>query len=274
MKSVRRFTSFAFGLCFFAACAVQAAVITVEDFELGTVGNSVATLAGWTANLDSDLSMTIQEDPSDSGNNVLRVLSTGAVAGDEAAAWKSLGSSIPTTSTAATLYFRMRFETDSTNSRGFAGFSAAADPDGFGDGAAYLGGITNSAGFGSRNGENTDSNGDPDADVWYNVWIVADNSMQTYDVYLNTSGAATAGDLLFSENAFRTGAGGLPGPLNKLAVIGVGNRPDGVFFDDFVLDDTDQNLNVALVPEPSGLVLVGAVAGLLIRSHRRRQLRG
>jgi len=80
------------------------------------------------------------------------------------------------------------------------------------------------------------------------------------------------GDRLFTGNAFRTGASGLPGPLDKLAVIGVGNRPDGVYFDDFILDDSAENLNVALVPEPATLSLALLAGWICLLARKRRLL--
>ena len=252
------------------------AVTVVEDFESAALDDDIGTLSGWTENTDPNLLMDIKADPADASNKVLRVqLPSGTIDNSDAGAWKSLGSSLGTGSTAATLFYQMRFE--NTGARAFAGFSAASTGDlaastNFGQTAAYAGGITSGGGFGSRDAGTTESAGSPSLDTWYNVWLVVDNSTRRYDVYINSgTGGASVGDLLFSGQDFRTGADGIPGPLDKLVVLGTNNSADAAYFDSFVLDDTAANLNYQLVPEPSTYALFfGTFAGLLILLRRCR----
>jgi hypothetical protein len=256
---------------------VSAAVIIIEDFEAGAIDDNIGTLSGWTENTDPNLTMDIKADPADALNKVLRVrLGSGTIDNADAGAWKSLGGGIATSSTAATLFFQMRFEDGLTADRAFAGLSAAsaaqlAVSTDFNQAAAYAGGITGTGGFGSRDGGTTLSTGSPAADVWYNFWLVVDNKAETYDVYVNSGAvAATAGDLLWDDNAFRTGAEGIPGSLDKLIVLATGNSTGDAYLDNFVLDDAAANLNYQLVPEPSAYaLLLGAAAGLLMLRRRR-----
>jgi len=250
----------------------SAIVTVIEDFESAATNDEVGTLAGWTQFTDPDMDADIQEVDS---NKVLRIqLPSGAINNDDAGAWISLGTSIPTSSSAATLFYQMRFE--DSGARAFAGLSAASTTDlassvNFDEVAAYAGGITSGAGFGSRDGGTTDSAGTPSEDTWYNVWLVVDNSTQTYDVYINSgTSAATAGDLLFADQAFRTGADGIPGALDKLIVLGTNNSSDATYFDNFTLDDAGVNLNYQLVPEPSTYALISGILVSLLLLRRRR----
>lgn len=243
--------------------SASAAVTTIDDFESGSNGDDLGTLAGWTVGETGDY--TVVNEPAGGSNLVLQA----AEDSDPPNAYKSLGVSIPTTSTAATLFYRIRFEDGSTGDRVFAGFSADSAPDSFGDMAAYAGGITGGGGFGARDFDSTVSAGSPAADTWYNVWIVANNSTQKYDVYINTGTAdATAGDKLFSDFDFREDATGLPGALTTLGLLMTGSSSGTAYLDDFKIDDSAQNLQYQLVPEPASLALLG-LGGLLLLSPRR-----
>lgn len=255
--------------------SAPAIVTVVEDFQGAALDDDVGTLTGWTEYTDPNLQMDIKADPADGTNQVLRVqLPSGTIDNSDAGAWISLGTSIPTTSAAATLFYQMRFE--DAGARAFAGFSAASSSDlsssvNFNQTAAYAGGITSGGGFGSRDAGTTTSAGAPVTDTWYNVWLVVDNSSQTYDVYVNTgTSAATAGDLLFDDHAFRTGADGIPGQLDKLIVLGTNNSADATYFDNFIIDGSAANLNYQLVPEPSTYALISGILVSLLLLRRRR----
>ena len=73
-------------------------------------------------------------------------------------------------------------------------------------------------------------------DRWYNVWMVVDQTTDTYDVYLNTGTAnATVGDKLNSSPLhFRNGT---TDPLNKILGIGVASVTDAVRYDDLAYLD-------------------------------------
>lgn len=250
-----------------------AAVTVVEDFESASIDDDIGDLTGWIDNTDSSLTMDIKADPADASNKVLRVNVSGALGSDTQGAYKALPTAIGTASTAATLFFQIRFENGSTNDRAFAGFSAdgTTNTTNFDSAAAYAGGIVGGGGFGSRNGDTTESLGNPLADTWYNIWLVVDNSSETYDVYVNSgTSAATVGDRLWDDNAFRTTADGIPGSLDKIIVLATNNSTGNAYLDNFILDDAAANLNYQLVPEPSTYALLfGALASLLILRRRR-----
>ncbi|MGC9452473.1 MAG: PEP-CTERM sorting domain-containing protein [Oceanipulchritudo sp.] len=268
--------TYTLALCALLLASPLSAVIVIEDFEAATPGADIGTLTGWTENTAANLTMDIAADPADALNQVLRVNVSGAIGSGQSGAWRTTGTSIATSSTAATLFFQIRFENDTVNDRAFAGLSAASEAQlaastDFDQAAAYAGGITSGGGFGARDGGTTLSTGNPAADTWYNIWLVVNNSTETYDVYINSGAvAATAGDLIWDDNEFRTGADGIPGPLDKLIVLATGSSTGVTYLDNFILDDSAANLNYQLVPEPSAWALILGVAGGLMLLRRRR----
>jgi len=250
------------------ASNLSAAFLVVDDFESATVGDSIGSVTGWTDNTDSHI-IDVQLDPLDPGNQVIRT-NGGSVNTSDGMAWKSLGGSIPTTSTAATLFFQMQFSVFDPQSRVFAGVSADTDPDIFDDGAAYAGGITNSSQFAARDGGSTTGLFTPVANTWYNVWLVIDNSSESYDVYVNTgTDGATAGDLFADDFDFRNGANGVPGALDKFIVIPLDPRDEDAYVDNIYVDVDGLNL-ANPVPEPSTIALVMIPGLIFFVLHRKR----
>ncbi len=112
---------------------------------------------------------------------------------------------------------------------------------------------------------------------WYNIWMVANNTNDTYRLYTSTgSGAATAvldpapgtaGDFDFN---FRNNTGTLQTtPLNSvLLAIGVNTGATGTFFvDDIYVDNTGLNLTNP-VPEPSVAGLAILASAVFLRRKR------
>jgi len=234
--------------------SLSAAFTVFEDFESGT--------AGWTNSIPS---FSVVADPTDATNNIL------GVGSNSGTATLALPSAIDTAST-ATLFFQMYFPSGSNANRAFAGLSASsvANPTAgdFNYLSAYAGGITGSDGFGARDGGSTLSAGSPTGSTWYNLWLVIDNSADTYDVYINSGTAtATAGDLLFSGIDFRTGADGAGTDLETLAILTTGNSTGTAYFDNFAIDTTGANLSV--IPEPSTYALLFGTLGLGLAFWRR-----
>lgn len=251
----------------------HAAIIVVDNFQNATVGQALGAVPGWTQNTHSNLTMDIVADPAEAANKVLRVRTAGTI-DNLAGAWISTGSGISSSSTAATLFFQMRFAADSGNNRAFAGLSAAtpaqlAVSNSFGQSAAYAGGITGSGTFGAGSGGSTLNTGNPAANTWYNVWLVVNNNAQTYDVYVNSGAqAAVGGDRLWDNITFRT-AEGLPGTLDKIMVFATSNSTGDVYLDNFTLDDAAANLDYQLIPEPATTASLAGLLALAILLRRR-----
>ncbi len=252
-----------------ALASTQAsAAVSIENFETGTIGNSVDTL-GWTVVTSGTLTFTVQADPADPGNKVLR--SQGKPGSTGFITYVDLPVTIPDSSSAATMFFRMRLDGNSDADRSFAGFTGDASvPTSFDSAAAYAGARTGGGQFGYRDGGSSVNPGSPtiNDDEWVNMWIVIDNAADTYDVYVSTgTDGALAGTQLASNAAFRSGAD--QGVQDKLIVLGTGAQGDSgaVYFDDFLLDATGENLQYKLVPEPASLALL-ALGGLAMLRRR------
>ena len=70
---------------------------------------------------------------------------------------------------------------------------------------------------------------------WYNVWMVVNNSTDTWDAYVNTGTAnATAGDLKLSGIGFRNGAAA--NPLTHFDVFGGAGGILGESIDDIYVN--------------------------------------
>jgi hypothetical protein len=95
-------------------------------------------------------------------------------------------------------------------------------------------------------------------DTWYDVWIVADNATDTYDVYFGTNvgNPDALGALVGNDLAFRNGTTDALATLYMLA----GSS-------DFSLDVDNVHYNAVAVPEPATLALMG-LGGLAM--FRRR----
>lgn len=253
------------------ASQVSASPVIIADFESGTIGQNVSTI-GWTQATSGNLTFTIQEDPADATNKVLRAANN-ITAGQDAVAHIDLPTAIAGSSTAATLFFRMRFDGNAAVERSFAGLA----PDGifttgleFDNLATYAGG--SNPNMLARNGGANASIVSPAVnDTWYNVWFVLNNDANTYNIYVNTgTDGATAGDLVGNNFGFRFATGA----LGTLAIVVAGNQENNaaVYFDDFIYDTSGENLNFALIPEPSFYAMGAAFlafGAVLLRRRRK-----
>ena len=194
--------------------------IVIDDFEsygLGNVG-SVAS-PPWSAHASSTYS-DIEDDGT--GNQVLAYGHDNASAPDYGGASRAMptGTVIDNTDV-ATFFYRVNSKQDDPDHS--FGLSDGTDTGGgwFSDYEAQVALVDDgNAGNGTfnliaRNGNsiNTLATG-LTPDTWYNVWVVVDQTTDTYDVYLNTgSGDATGGDQVASGLNFRNGT---TAPLNTI----------------------------------------------------------
>ena len=198
----------------------RASQVVIDDFEsygLGNVG-SVAS-PPWSAHASSTYS-DIEDDGT--GNQVLAYGHDNASAPDYGGASRAMptGTVIDNTDV-ATFFYRVNSKQDDPDHS--FGLSDGTDTGGgwFSDYEAQVALVDDgNAGNGTfnliaRNGNsiNTLATG-LTPDTWYNVWVVVDQTTDTYDVYLNTgNGDATGGDQVASGLNFRNGT---TAPLNTI----------------------------------------------------------
>jgi len=110
------------------------------------------------------------------------------------------------------------------------------------------------------------------ANTWYYTWVVMNASNQTYDIYVNTTGAtASAGDLIADDFGWRNDTNS--GSINFILGTADNNTASvGALVDDIYYDLNAQNL-VNPIPEPSTLAfLLGGIGSLvLLRRFRQRK---
>ena len=108
-----------------------------------------------------------------------------------------------------------------------------------------------------------------DLNKWLNIWVVVNNSANTYDVYLNDGGDADAGDKIGDDLAFRN-----PPAANNLVSFlviefGDGSTDDFVRLDNIAFDLSGENLTNP-IPTPAALPAGLAMLGLCVARRRRR----
>ena len=264
------FQAIVVGVLLLAGSSLEAAFVSLDDFQSLTPGG-LSGQNGWTA---SD-AIQVANDPADASNQVMSIAvhtvdPTSAVYARKAA-------SLPNNNT-GTMFFRMR---RTANMNAFAGWSDVAVPSSYPNYENQVGTedtINSSGKVIVRSGGSPTQVGLFDIDTWYNVWIVSDNSSDTYQVYLEGGDWQTQTALVHGVNdnpdfAYRNSAAS--NDLTQFFTLSV--VPAGKFFflDDIYIDATGANLSSPLVtpvPEPSALVLVGL--GILMGVCGRRRTRG
>jgi len=237
-----RFFSNMAGLCAgLMVVSAHASFQVVDDFDNLMLGN-IDGKNGWVATLTSG---EVILDPSDNNNQTLKVSTESGIL--------HKAESIDQDTTRM-LFLRLRFD---THGRYSFGFSHLLNPDEYSD-------------FGPELGMAAETASDPNNDfrvannlttgiydvldtlapgTWYNVWVLVDNTSNTYKVWMNSVPGrdARATDQLKnsagkSEFGFRTSASDL---INFFIKTGGGDSPvDGRFYiDDIYLENTtDINL--------------------------------
>jgi hypothetical protein len=185
-----------------------------------------------------------------------------------------LGSNAIADGATGTIFFQILTPTTGSLDH-FAGFTVSNSPVAYSGYNGYV--FSQDSGgpydFDVRNG--TSASGSTDsfaASTTYNIWMVVDNSAKTYDVYVNTgTAAATAGDLLWDDMAFRTNTSPAGEAVDTFGLFGQNSSGgnDLLSFDNIYVDSASSNLAYA-VPEPGTLALVGIALGSLLLFRRRR----
>lgn len=169
-------------------CFIAANWTLLEDFDSLTVG-PIDGQNGWSGTNNP----RVQTDPVDSGNQMLLMDEP------ETRTYKSLPSEIPDSSAGSSLFFRLRRE-DSID--GFGGLSDVTMPDVWGDYEAQFGGRSEHASLFSIRDDNNfvTSNSLFNSHRWYCVWIIVNNSADSYEIYVQ-------GDQFEEQTQIQTGSG-------------------------------------------------------------------
>jgi len=253
----------------FAAATSHAALVLVEDFDGGTVGNALGTADNgntWQTGASAG-NATYQNDPA-GGSNVV-----GAFDGtDGLPLEKYLDIADIANNTNGTLFYRFYAPTGAgTDAFNHAfGLSDVATPNSFGsfETTQQVAGTTPD--LTARNGGGYDDVGDVTKDTWYNLWMVVDNTADTYDMYVNTgTGGALAGDLVANDAAFRNGTSSALTTIFFRTGATITTGLD-VYYDDIYIDTTGVNL-ANPIPEPSTYALLAGLATLGLVAWRRRR---
>lgn len=240
------------------AAASQAGVI--DNFDSYTVGDSTAG-TGSDAFVDNSGPWTATSTGSNTAIENGNYLSIGG--GFAKGAYRGLGADALADGDSGTYYYQVSSKSLTVDYS--CGLSDAASVTGWGDLEAYvnLKGDGSALWLAARDaGATTTFATGLSVDTWYDVWLVVDNSADTYDVYYGTGlgengmGSASLGGSGFS---FRNGAA-----ANDLGTFGMyGQLSDNNAF------EVD---SIAAVPEPATLGLVAMFGGVIMLVRRRLRI--
>jgi hypothetical protein len=264
-----------------------AAFVLIDNFDSGYALGALNGQNGWTNAAPGG--WTVAAAPAGGVGNVATATTTTA----NLFASKQLSLAIPNTSTSTTLFFRLRRNGGVNMS---VGLTDIAVPAAVGDYETQINAQHNAApndSFKVRDGTTTSQFDDLGAgtfaiDTWYNVWMIVNNSADTYELYIDQGNfgspvlalthiqdpASTpgGGDFTF---LFRNSTAALQGNPLTSVFLAMGNATvtGSLFVDDLYIDSSGQNLsNPTAVPEPSSAVaVVGGAACLLGLTSRRRR---
>lgn len=249
-----------------AQASVQAAWISEEDFESYTVasynGGSTAFVANggpWESNVGGTGLVAIEEE-SPGGNKYL--------AHGWGSGFRGANASVSPTAegNSASYYFQIRTEDETPD----VSYGISDMPTGllnsFGDFEAQVAltySDTEGIRLGARNGGSFELSlvTGLSANTWYDVWIVADNAADTYDVYFGASGDPNAlGALVANDFAFRNGT-----DSNDLVTfLTLSNRHE-----DNQANVDNLSYNAAAVPEPTTIALVATLGSMCLLRRSR-----
>ena len=226
----------------------DAGFTVVDDFEGDTIG---VTPAGWSKTNETAVSFTAVANPNGSGTvaGINRAASSGT---SPHSVYLSLGGDVIADNTTGTVFFRYYVPADGATYNHQIGLADALPAGGnfnhFENQVSFI--ESNPVKLNVRNAGATTQVSTATRGAWYNVWIVSNNTADTYSVYRNTgTAAATPADVLATNFVFRNGLA--PNALNRFALTLQGlpsaaapNPTVGanIYFDDIYLDRFAANL--------------------------------
>ena len=252
------------------------AFVLVDNFDaLNTA--SLGTQNGWTSSVSgANNSLNVIANPLSGGTGKLLEMKKSTTAGS-IYSYKNFASPIANISTASTVFFRMYSASTVMNIVAGATETPSAA---FGD-YATIARLNSTTGLDVYNGNTlgnpaASNGGYLTADVtplsakWYDIWLVINNSADTYQMYYSEDGGAqtlaTAGSP--SLNTFTMRNGGVQA-INAF-MVATSQMTGGAttsYIDDIYIDTTGSNL-ISPVPEPSAALIGGL--GMLTLLRRRR----
>ncbi len=200
----------------------------VDSFEALTVGN-LDNRNGWST---SSNDVGISQDPADNENHVL------SIQGSDANVSKSLPSI--ENNTTGTLFFRMRRDGQVNSS---TGLSDLAQPTNFNAFENQVN-VQNSLNLNLRDGNSFTAVDTFDEDTWYCVWLVSNNTTDTYRAYMK-GGALDQATLLESNNG-QTDFNYRNGTESTISTFFARylNSSGRFYLDDIYVDNNGENLSM------------------------------
>lgn len=216
----------------------------LEDFEgPGMVpGQTFNGVNGWTAGALS----TVAVDPTDPGDQV------GSIAGDADVSKPMVDDAVILDGNTGTMFFQLYIPTGANLDRAYV---LSDTPGDYFEGEVNIG--TNGRNNGGapdiagRNPGVTDTGFDYPFDRWMNIWLVADNANDTYDMYMDSPDGESGQIQLADDWAFRNSEGGLQ--ANALVSFVVGQFDDDgdlSLIDNLFVDPVSVNLENPVPDDP------------------------
>ena len=257
------------GLWLVTTLSAPAAFTLVDDLEALSIG-PIGGQGGWVAvgSAAQQTSQVVTNDPLNINNKVMRQLGTGA-----AFLYNSGGPlNIPE---GASGTFFLRFYTDSASNDEVFGLTDVTTPNAtvgnFGDFEAQSGVLNNALRVRDA-GSNQSVSSALDVGVWYNLWMVIDNSSDTWQLYIQSDNDAdflTQTQFSSTDGTINFRNGVASNPLLSFEVRNSNQGATSVYYDDLYIDATGANLANPTVPEPASTTIL-ALGGLALLFRRRK----